>query len=191
MKIAVLAVLLVALLAVPALAYDWVTNPANGHMYTLVGNNTSWADAENKAIALGGHLATIRSQAENDWVFNYTLSETDSKVYGAWIGLSQLPDAAEPAGGWVWSSGESVVYTHWQTTTGEPNEYPPGPEDWCKMYIRQHDWDEIPSYWNDSWFYEPSRPDTVGIVEVVPEPSCLLVLGGGLIGLIGIRRRKN
>ncbi len=192
MRFTVLVVVLVTMLALPAMAYDWVQNPDNDYMYTLVDNNTSWQDAENKAIALGGHLVTIRSQTENDWVFNYVLSTTTSGVYGAWIGMYQLPGSPEPAGGWVWSSGEPVLYTHWQTTTGEPNNYQGLQEDWAKMYVRQHDWDEIVSFWNDTWFYEPSRPDTVGVVEAVPEPTSFLAISGGMIGLIGlIRLRKT
>lgn len=193
MKLAVLVGLLVTWLTWPAVAYDWVTSPVNGHRYTLVDNNTSWTDAENKAVALGGHLVTILSQAENDWAYNFALSSTTSGVYGAWIGLSQLPNSIEPAGGWVWSSGEPVIYTYWQTTTGEPNNYYGGsnPENWAKMYIRQHDWDEVPSYWNDTWHYEPARPDTIGIVEVIPEPSALLALAGGFVGLLAFRRRRR
>lgn len=195
MKTLVMVVILVTLLAVPAFAYDWVTNPANGHRYTLVFSNTSWQDAEDKAAVLGGHLVTIRSQAENDWVFDFTVSatsDTTPTVYGAWMGMYQIQGSVEPNEGWVWSSGEPVVYTNWQKTTGEPNDYyGDSSEDWAKMYIRQHDWDEIPSYWNDTWFYEPARSDTVGIVEVIPEPSSLLALCGGAIGLIASRRKKK
>ena len=183
---------LAIVLATPCFAYDWATSPINGHSYTLIDNNSSWQDAEDKAVVLDGHLVTIRSQAENDWVFNFVLSETTQGVYGAWIGMYQLPGSVEPAEGWVWSSGEPVVYTHWQTTTGEPNDYyGNSTENWAKMYIRQHDWDEVVTFWNDTWFYEPLRPDTVGIVEVapVPEPSSFLVLAGG-VAFLGLRKRR-
>ncbi len=192
MKTLGLVVLLVLLVISPAVAYDWVTSSVNGHRYTLVDNNTFWSNAEDKAVILGGHLVTIRSQAEQDWVFDYVISATTSGVYGAWIGLYQLPGSAEPAGGWVWSSDEQVNYTHWQTTTGEPNDYygNANPENWAKMYVRQHDWDEIPSFWNDTWHYEPARPDTVGIVEVVPEPTSLLALFSG-ITIFGILKRRR
>ena len=192
MKFLVLVVLSVVMLATPVFAYDWVTSPINGHLYTIVDNNTSWTDAENKAIALGGHLVTIRSQAENDWVFNLAVSSTGSGVYGAWIGMYQLPGSPEPAGGWVWSSGEAVTYTHWQTSTGEPNDYyGNSSENWAKMYARKHDWDENVTYWNDTWHYEPARPDTIGIVEVVPEPASFLAIGGGLSLLLLQKRRTK
>lgn len=178
---------LAATFAASSLAQTWYTNPANGHHYTLVDNNSSWTDAENKSVSLGGHLVTIRSGAENDWLFNWVLSITGDGVYGAWIGLSQLPNSPEPAGGWVWSSGEPVVYTNWQP--GEPNNH--GDENWAKMYVRQHDYDEIPSFWNDTIHYEPGRPDTVGIVEVVPVPEPVtMVLGAAGLGL-ALRRRRH
>src|ERR1035438_1662362 len=42
-------------------------NPANGHVYYLL-SSSDWPSSENAAIGLGGHLATIRSLAENNWV---------------------------------------------------------------------------------------------------------------------------
>src|ERR1035438_493852 len=48
---------------------DSAVSPINGHVYYLLANN-DWANAERAAVALGGHLATIRSAAENQWVWN-------------------------------------------------------------------------------------------------------------------------
>ncbi len=183
-------VVLIALLALPAFTYDWVTSPINGHRYTLVDSDT-YTEAENQALALGGHLVTILSQEENNWVYNWALNNTGPDTYRAWIGLYQLPGSVEPVEGWVWSSGEPVVYTNWQTTTSEPNDYygNSNPENWAQMYIRQHDWDEIPSYWNDTWTNRPNTQD-IGIVEVVPEPTSLLALCGGVAMLGFLKRRR-
>lgn len=194
MKLGVLVVTVVMLvaLAVSAQAVDWTVNPANGHRYAIVQGDT-WTAAETLAISIGGHLVTIRSQAENNWVFNWTLSITDSSVYRAWIGLHQPPGSVEPNGGWVWTSGEPVNYTNWQTTTGEPNNYygPSNPEDWVQIFIRKHDWDEVPSYWNDTWHDRPNTTD-VGIVEIVPEPSTLLAGVSILAGVpLFFRRRRK
>ena len=38
-----------------------------------------------------------------------------------WIGLMQLPDSPEPAGGWVWVTGEPVTFDGW--TYNNPNDY--------------------------------------------------------------------
>jgi hypothetical protein len=40
----------------------------NGHTYYLL-ETSNWMDAESQAIALGGHLATVSSKSENDWIF--------------------------------------------------------------------------------------------------------------------------
>src|SRR5213594_729280 len=41
-----------------------IVNPLNGHSYYLLSQNT-WSNAEAEAVALGGHLATIRNAAED------------------------------------------------------------------------------------------------------------------------------
>lgn len=42
-----------------------VVNPANGHTYFLLSQNT-WSNAESEAVSLGGHLATVRNAAEQE-----------------------------------------------------------------------------------------------------------------------------
>jgi hypothetical protein len=46
-----------------------VVNPANGHSYYLLAQNT-WSSVEAEAVSLGGHLATIRNAAEDQWIFS-------------------------------------------------------------------------------------------------------------------------
>src|SRR5438874_186435 len=60
-----------------------IVNPANGHTYYRL-TQSNWADAESEAVSLGGHLATINDQAENDWV--YATFHTEPS--GLWIGLN-------------------------------------------------------------------------------------------------------
>jgi len=40
----------------------------NGHEYALIRTITEFSQADAIAVAEGGHLATISSQAENDWI---------------------------------------------------------------------------------------------------------------------------
>src|SRR5947199_6746261 len=72
-----------------------IVNPANGHSYLLLAG-AAWTTSEAEAISLGGHLATIRSQAENDWVFN-TFTPLADVAAGRflWIGLTDT-DAPDP-----------------------------------------------------------------------------------------------
>ncbi len=46
-----------------------LVNPANGHSYQRFDTALNWTLAKTACAALGGHLATITSQAENDWVY--------------------------------------------------------------------------------------------------------------------------
>ncbi len=78
---------------------DWTYNPSTGHWYRLTATGLTWTQAEQAAVALGGHLVTINDSAENDWVFAHFGA---SGVLPLWIGLKQVPGSPEPAGGWAW-----------------------------------------------------------------------------------------
>lgn len=89
---------------------QWVQCPLNGHYYALsqVGD---WLSAEQQAVSFGGHLATVRSSAENAWL----VSTFGTGQECLWIGLND--QASE--GSYEWSSGEPVSYLNWNP--GEPN----------------------------------------------------------------------
>lgn len=153
-----------------------IYNPATGHYYELVSGVGDWSQAENSAIALGGHLVTINNQAEQDWL----MSNFGEARY--WIGFTDM----QIEGTWVWTSGEPITYTNWEP--GEPNDYwQPGGEDYAAM-----NWATDTGSWND---FGPDSHDigTVqgGIAEIasVPIPAAVWFLGSGLIGIVGIRRK--
>ncbi|MCK9441150.1 MAG: hypothetical protein M0Q13_06995 [Methanothrix sp.] len=100
----------------------------NGHYYeaVLVPGGITWNDANTRANAAGGHLATITSAAENQFVYNlvaeyddYWLGDNHGNGAGPWLGGYQPAGSLEPAGGWAWVTGEPFSYTNWHT--GEPN----------------------------------------------------------------------
>ncbi|HMP81646.1 MAG TPA: FG-GAP-like repeat-containing protein [Verrucomicrobiota bacterium] len=111
-----LAVVIPALADVPIIGGP-VTNSASGHIYYLLGDST-WTDAEAKAVSMGGHLVTINDADEDNWVYT-TFSSYGGTSSHLWIGLS---DHAQE-GTFVWSSGEPVGYTQWNS--GEPNAASP------------------------------------------------------------------
>lgn len=109
-----------ALFALASLAhaqqFDWIRSPLNGRWYAENRALTTWSTAEAVAQSLGGHLVTIRSQAENDWLEQQFFSALTLPSAFHWIGLRQAattPPQAEPAGGWGWASGEPLTFTNW------------------------------------------------------------------------------
>ncbi len=98
-------------------AVQWSTAAGgNGHYYALTSTVETWTQAENEAVANGGHLVSITSQAEQDFVASTFLTGANFRST-FFIGIN---DAANP-GHYVWTTGEPVAYTNFQA--GEPNHY--------------------------------------------------------------------
>ena len=139
-----------------------VTNPANGHIYHILDEST-WTDAQDAALALGGHLATIDDQAENDWVFN-TFGQWGGQSRDLWIGLNDV----NSEGTFVWASGTGVGYTNW--TSGQPDNYlgndPINGEDHVHIYGFNSVYG--PGQWNDMHDALPGSASwTFGLYGVV------------------------
>ena len=64
-----LGLLLAVSVAAPAAAQglQWVRSPVNGRLYALT-QPMGWQAAEAEAQRAGGHLVTVRSQEEHDWL---------------------------------------------------------------------------------------------------------------------------
>lgn len=97
----------------------------NGHRYLAVVEDApiSWLEAAQRAEALGGHLVTITSAEENDFVFGLVDTPefwSPNGLHGAWLGGYQPAGSAEPGGGWRWVTDEAFDFTAWNS--GEPNE---------------------------------------------------------------------
>ncbi len=158
-------------------AEAWVLNPATGHYYELTSSPMTWSNAEAEAVSVGGHLVTINDAAEEAWLLsqfgNYPLWNP------LWIGFYQPTGSQEPGGGWTWISGETVTYTNWAAS--EPSNSGDG-EAYAAM-----NWHPLPATWNDL----PAAHSIPGIIEVVPLPASVLLLGSGLLGLAGWRWRTR
>lgn len=124
---------LVKLLVVPSLAglanaqsaVQWrIEEGGNGHWYLREARGgRGWTGLRAAADAVGGHLATMTSAAERDWLVANVLGGA-----ACFLGGYQEPTGAEPSSGWRWITGEPFTWTGW--APGEPNNHPPsGDED--------------------------------------------------------------
>ena len=158
-----------------------IANPGNGHTYYLLTEDT-WQSSEAQAISLGGHLATINDQAEQDWVFA-SFGSFSGVSRSLWIGLTD--QASE--GNFTWISGEPVLYTHWIAFQPD-NAF--GSENYVHMINAANEFGHPGGLWNDL-----ASPNTLfatfnplnGVVEVVPEPASATLTLVGLLGLLGFR----
>jgi hypothetical protein len=138
-----------------------IVNPFNNHIYRIL-RAATWKKSEAEAVALGGHLATIRSQAENDWLFK-TFGSYGGCQRLLWTGLSDRDKKFH----FTWSSGESVSFTAW--AKGEPNNAGRG-EDFVAMYYPNHSQRGKWNDWSDRTF-DPTELPINGVVEIIPPES--------------------
>lgn len=103
------------------------------HTYQAVQGNFTWHQAKADAEARGGHLATITSQAEFDYILALgVLPEQGGYFLGATDEMNE--------GVWVWVTGEPFVFNRW--SSGEPNNS--GPENYLiGDRAIDHTWNDI------------------------------------------------
>jgi len=99
---------------------QWTTaSGGNGHWYQGISAGAiSWEAANTIATSKGGHLVTLATANEFDWVVANVASDPDLwyQLWGPHIGGFQdtaAPDFAEPGGGWRWVTGESWAWSDW------------------------------------------------------------------------------
>ena len=109
MKNLLITTLLTIIIIAPTSVAQRIYNPINGHLYEKFDTPMTWDDAKAYCESLGGYLATVTSQAEQDWIWDYFSPE------GSYFGASD----AEEEGVWKWVTGEAWDYTNWRP--GEPN----------------------------------------------------------------------
>lgn len=109
-------------------------DPATNHGYMVL-TPSNWSAAQAAAIALGGHLVTISSQAENDFVL-LSIARPNLVDGRVWIGLT---DEAEE-GTFAWVTGEPLAFANW--SVGEPNDTR-GTQDRAEMLLFDGRWNDI------------------------------------------------
>ncbi|KAE9546715.1 hypothetical protein FO519_010073, partial [Halicephalobus sp. NKZ332] len=93
---------------------DWSLFTGTQMCYKTVINRLSFDDAEKSCQSNGGHLVSIHSEAENEFVINIAASgiTTDNEALtDIYIGLYR--DTTDPVGTMHWTDGTSVNYSTW------------------------------------------------------------------------------
>jgi alpha-tubulin suppressor-like RCC1 family protein len=126
--------------------------------YQVIPGNFTWEQAKADADARGGHLATVTSQSEQNFVNEFTPTNV-----APWMGLRRIGST------WSWITGESYEYTNW--ASGQP-EGGAGLGDVAGITggssIRE--WSDTFAAWNDQNSYilefgyptDPTKADTDG-----------------------------
>jgi len=117
-------------------AVQWrIEEGGNGHWYKIDTART-WLDARDFAVARGGHLVTLSSQQE----WNFVRAQLPLSGQPYWLGMYQDPPTGlPPAAGWRWVTSEPFSFTAW--APGEPNDWQ-GYQQWVGQTTASGQWDD-------------------------------------------------
>ncbi len=131
----------------------WLQSPVTGNAYKVV-DVANMKMARTVAADLGGHLVTIDSAAEQNWLVS-TFGGTEP----FWVGLTD----AGSEGKWRWADGTPVSYTNW--AIDEPNNMYRNGEHFGVM-----NWRQQPGKWNDMSASSAWHAGVIAaIIERLPE----------------------
>lgn len=132
-------------LTCPAVPSPPKTHPVlrfGNHQYQFVARRWSWDDAASEAVRLGGHLLTINTPQEQQWVAQTFQKEVGNDYGSVFVGAKCENDQ------WRWVTGEPFAFTAWH-----PDE-PSKRGDTAYMHLRK---DGNKVAWGVAW---NSRPNT-------------------------------
>jgi hypothetical protein len=199
-----------------------IFNPGNGHYYQLALNypgryipfDVALADAESRTyLGIPGHLVTITSQAEQDFLANNPtlrrevmwIAASDAAIEGEWRWVAG-PEKGQLFWRGDYVSGTAIGYQSWMRHNGyqlEPNNVSRVPgDDVGEDFASVHDYvygetGTILGRWNDVAAFDTTTPGssfnpTRYIIEYspIPEPSALPIVSASLLAF-SLRRRRN
>ena len=94
----------------------------NGHLYKIYLGVVTWDEAKKACEDLGGHLATVTSAGENDFI-GKMIGDGNTYHPGYWLGGYREKGVTDK---WNWITGEDWGYSNWQgpnPTLGENELY--------------------------------------------------------------------
>ena len=141
-----MALLLIALFLVPLHGFSVVSSASDeaqvfeGHRYQVFDESMTWTEAKAYCEELGGHLATVTSQEENDFIAGL-IADGTKNLY--WLGGYKESGQEDV---WRWVTGEAWNYANWDV--GEPNDLGGG-ESYVEMIRIADSSARTPEKWND------------------------------------------
>jgi len=170
----------------------WTGAGANGHKYEIFEQHTklTWSEASQKAKDLGGHLVTITSQAESNWLFTNLVDDSRfwNGRYGAWIGAYQKDETQGSLSteNWNWVTGEAWSFETW-------NGYEPNDAHGYHSEAYAHFWKKSNS-WNDLKDKGDNQVSSYVVeygISEVPVPAAAFLFAPALLGFMGLRRKAK
>lgn len=123
----------------------------NGHIYQRFDGNISWSSAKADCEKKQGHLVTLTSEEENQFVYDTLLDEDSGAVGSRYIiGMYESPEFQ-----WNWVTGESWDYTNWASEQPDNDWVYEAP--WSYTRIYQNHGATSNSEWDDYWNSRGSR----------------------------------
>lgn len=110
--------------------YSYTKYEFNGNTYAFIENEMLWNEAREVCEKLGGHLAYINSEAEQEFI-----TEITKNYYTALGGWDELSE-----GEWTWLDGSEMTFTNWRS--GEPNNSYPHQNHLYINYSGTGKWDD-------------------------------------------------
>ncbi|MGI0115224.1 PEP-CTERM sorting domain-containing protein [Zooshikella sp. RANM57] len=165
--------------------------PGTGHFYEYIPRATTWTTARTAALGMSylgapGYLATVTSALENTFLTTLSLDGwlggSDARLEGDW----RWVDGPE-AGTQFWSGGpggSTSTYASWGP--GEPNDL--FGEDFLEL--SSGTWNDLPSTSTRGFFVE-YNPRIIPQPDPIPVPATAALFGLGLVGIAGLRKRKQ
>ncbi len=105
------ALILCMVFTVPSLAVSSNNSVSyGGHSYLLIDESMTWNEADEYCKKLGGHLVSITSEKEQQFIDQLVKSHSKSKIF-YWLGGND----ARQEGKWEWCTGEVWSYQNWDS----------------------------------------------------------------------------
>lgn len=115
--------------------------------YQVILEDVTWEEAVARCEALGGHLATVRSEDELEYIIS--LAE-DAGAQFVWLGAYRAED-----GIWYYVTGETMSFARWDD--GEPSAVDADGtrEDYLLLWYRKQ---------TQTWTYNDMRNDPISVI---------------------------